>query len=148
MNAMPPVNPERGRGAVAWALCGLLGIVIGMTGGVNIARRLVPPATEARLVMQLLELEQVALDRDAMAGNCSPLPSERMQLLTALIELIPLSMRDTLVVDADFEREVQRLRAAAQTLAQPGNSCGHRRNALKAIDAACSECHEAYRTGG
>ncbi|MEO6065284.1 MAG: hypothetical protein ABIP49_05850, partial [Lysobacterales bacterium] len=136
--------------AGAFALCALLAIAIGFTMGLNIARRLVPPPTEARLVMQLLEVEQIALNTDAARRVCASLPPERMRLLTTLIDLIPMSMRDTLVVDAAFDRQVQRLRDAIHPLAdvQQNRDCPSRRRVLNAIDSACRDCHRQFRSGG
>lgn len=139
-----------GSSAGALAVCALLGVAIGLTMGLNIARRLVPPATEARLVMQLLEVEQIALNTDAARGGCASLPPERVRLLTALTDLIPMSMRDTLVVDAAFDLQVQRLRDAIHPLAdaRQKRDCPSRRRDLDAIDAACRDCHRQFRSGG
>lgn len=149
MSTSPASRNARGGGAVALGLCALLGIVVGLMAGLNIARRMVPAPTEARLTMQLLELEHSALQSGAATVKCPRVAAERMQLLFALVELIPTSLRDTLVVDAEFERHVQNLREGVRALAElPPADCRRRRTELERIDATCRDCHRAFRSAG
>ena len=69
MSAASTAKGAAGRGAGALVLCGLLGIVIGLMAGLNVARRMTPPATESRLIMQLLDVELRVMDAEARAGN-------------------------------------------------------------------------------
>ena len=141
--------PERaGRGFMALAACVAVGLFIGIMCGLSLARRLVPAPTESRLVMQLLALEHATLSARAQGGQCEPLSPARARVVLALVELVPVSMRDTLVVDARFERKVERLRHAVQRLAvntSPG--CKEHTRLLAAVDSACRDCHLEYRSG-
>ena len=136
------------RGIFAMAVCVGVGLFIGLMCGLSLARRMVPAPTESRLVMQLLALEHGTLSTRMKAGQCEPLSPARARAMLALVELVPVSMRDTLVVDAAFERDVQRLGHAVQRLAEsPNRNCQERRRLLATIDSACRDCHLEYRSG-
>lgn len=150
MSSPAPRRIDDRVGAVALLVCGLIGIVIGVGAGLSLARRMAQPPTEARSAMQLLQIEHKSLAADAARGKCSPIARERLDLLFALIDVIPVSVRDTLVVDAAFEREVERLRNAtrALTASSPSTDCNPRRVALESMDRVCRDCHREFRAGG
>lgn len=140
-------RPRR-HGFIALATCVAVGLFIGFMCGLTLARRMIPAPTESRLVMQLLAFEHATLTMQAKAGQCEPPSPHRLGTLLALVDLVPLSMRDTLVVDDAFEAKVQRLRLEVQRLATaPGRDCRERRQLLDAIDSACRNCHLEFRTG-
>ncbi len=143
-----PAHAPAGRtSAGALILCGALGIVFGAMAALNVAGRMVPPATEARVLMQLLEIEYGQADEALRAATCQPPAPERLQMITTLVAMIPLALADTLVVDEELQRKSRELQAGVRRLGTE-RGCPGLRSALRDIDAACRDCHDQYRTGG
>ncbi len=143
-----PITPPGSRRIFSLAICVAIGIFIGLMCGLSLARRLVPAPTESRLVMQLLALEHETATMQARTGRCEPLSPARASAVESLVELVTPSLRDALVVDEGFERKVEHLRQAVRDFnASPRRDCVTHRRMLAAIDSACRDCHQEYRSG-
>lgn len=136
-------------GPAALLAVGAVALGAGMLLGLNIARLLTVPPGESRLLMQMLAHQQATLVAEVSRNRCSVIPEERLQAIAALVELIPASLRDSIVLDQRFTELHGDLRKAMEPLRSSAavGDCGSRDLVLDAIDGACRDCHEEYRTG-
>lgn len=117
-------------------------LLLGGLAGNGIARYLQGRHQRPRAVMVLAQFHLQALRAAVASRQCRAVVEERQRLVQMQVELVqafPLAYGQ----DAEFRRYADAMRATAQ--GKGAVDCADAAADVRAIGAACEDCHHAYR---